>query len=204
LVPVSAHDILGGPTDDRTAVSVVHVSSEMVADLHEPRLVISPGYVGRERRHLPVRLTPPATTRPSIHRWAQAVVVALVTAAAVVPLTLMVAHGAPTATEQGGATRAQVHLATSRPGGAASVARSARAAAREARSTDRATARSAKAAAVAERRAARSARAWARAVQRSVAQAARATRRAEAQAARTARQASKARSTSDSAAPGPG
>ena len=194
LAPVSAHELLAGTTGDRTVVPVVHVSPEMVADLHEPRLVISPEYVGRDRRQGPVRWVPSAPDRRSGRRWAQAVVVALVTTVAVVPLTLMVAHGVPAATDRGGAaTGLLVHPVANRPTRptrptrAASATASARAAARQARSVERAAAHSARAAAVADQRAARSALASTRAEQRSAVRAARAIRRAEARAVRAAK-----------------
>jgi hypothetical protein len=192
VTPVSAHSLLAGTIDRPTVWPVVHVPPEMVADLHEPRLIISPDYVGRDRRHGIVHRQPLAPPRRSTHRLAQAVIVALVTTAAVVPLTLMVAHQAPTATGPGRATRAQVHPATTartprvRPA-RASIASSAGTAARQGRSTDRAAAQSARAAAAADQRAARTARASNRAEQRSAAQAARATRHSAVQAARAAR-----------------
>ena len=195
LAPVSAHELLAGTTGDRTVVPVVHVSPEMVADLHEPRLVISPEYVGRERRYGPVRPQPPVTARPPTHRWTQAVMVALVTAVAVVPLTLMVAHGAPAATGPGGATRTPARPVATQPVRPTSTAAPARAAARAARTSQRLAAQATRAAALADQREARRVRASARDEQRSAAQAARATRRSEAQAARVAREAERAEST---------
>jgi hypothetical protein len=197
VTPVSAHGLLAPTSDQATARPVVHVRPEMVADLHDPRLIISPNYVGRDRRHglvLPPRYAP---ARPPTHRMAQAAVVALVTAAAVVPLTLMVAHDAPAAPAPAGAAHTQLHpvaAATARSPRTprvrperAGTAPSERSAAHQERSSDRAAARSAQSAAAAEKRAAR---ASSRAAQRSAAQAARATRRSEARAARTATQAS--------------
>jgi hypothetical protein len=198
LTPVSAHGLLAPTIDQPTVWPVVHVRPEMVADLHEPRLVISPDYVGRDRRHglvLPPRYAP---ARSSTHRMALAVLVALVTTAAVVPLTLMVAHDAPTTTGPAGAAHTQLHpVATAQTPRAprvrparAGTAPSARSAAHRERSSGRAAARSARAAAAADQQAARAARASSRAEQRSAAQGARATRRSEAQAARAARRAS--------------
>jgi hypothetical protein len=71
----------------------------LLADLYDPRLVISADYVGRDRR----RPRPMAPRGRSSHgpslRVRQAIVVVVVTAAAVVPLTLMAArtpvHAAP-------------------------------------------------------------------------------------------------------------
>jgi hypothetical protein len=192
-VPASAHQLLGGATDQAPVGPPVHVTPEMVADLHQPRLVISPEYVGRDRRDGLVR-SPllPVATRRSSHRWAQAVMVALVTTAAVVPLTLMADHAAPVQAGRGGATPTRVHAAApvraprARSGSAVPSARST---AHQGRSADRAAAQSAQAAAT-DQRAARSARATARAQQRAAAQAARAERRSESRAARAGRQAS--------------
>jgi hypothetical protein len=191
--PVSAHGLLA-TIDEPTVRPVVHVSPEMVADLHEPRLIISPDYVGRDRRHGLVFRGPDAPARRTTHRMAQAVVVALVTTAAVVPLTLMVAHDAPAPTGPADIARTQVHPVTAAgslrtpPARAARASTaSARATARQGRSTERAEAKSARAAATADQRAAR---ASSRSQQRSATQGARATRRAQAQAARAARQAS--------------
>jgi hypothetical protein len=190
--PVSAHGLLA-TIDEPTVRPVVHVSPEMVADLHEPRLIISPDYVGRDRRHGLVFRGPDAPARRTTHRMAQAVVVALVTTAAMVPLTLMVAHDAPAPTGPADIARTQVHpvtagsLRTPPARAARASTASARATARQGRSTERTEAKSARAAATADQRAAR---ASSRAQQRSATQGARATRRAQAQAARAARKAS--------------
>jgi hypothetical protein len=194
VTPVSAHGLLAATIDEPTVRPVVHVSPDMVADLHEPRLIISPDYVGRDRRHGLMLRGPYEPARRSTHRLAQAVMVALVTTAAVVPLTLMVAHHAPAAPGPAGGARTLVHPAATAGSPRTPPARAARAstasarsAAREGLSSERAAAKSARAAATADQRAAR---ASSRAQQRSATQAARATRRAEAQASRAARQAS--------------
>jgi hypothetical protein len=205
VTPVSAHGLLAPIDGQPTALPVVHVRPEMVADLHDPRLIISPDYVGRDRRHalvLPPRYAP---ARPSTHRMAQAVMVAVVTAAAVVPLTLMVAHDASSSPGPPSATHTQVQpVATAQGprtprvrGARAGTSPAARSAAHQARSRDRAVAHSARAAAhsaraaaAAEQRATRAAQASSRAEQRSANRAARASRRSEAHAARAARRAS--------------
>jgi hypothetical protein len=196
VTPISAHGLLA-TIDEPTDWPVVHVSPEMVADLHEPRLIISPEYVGRDRRHGLVLRPRYAPARPSTHRLAQAVIVAVVTTVAVVPLTLMMAHGAPSTSIPAGVARSQVDPAAGSPSPRTPRVRPVRAskgpspsASHQARSTDRAAAHAAQAAANADQRAARATRASSRAEQRSAAQAARSSRRAEAQAVRAARQAS--------------
>jgi hypothetical protein len=73
----------------------VYVPPEMLSDLHDPRLVITPDYVGRDRRRPGIgRGRPARGGRPSL-RLRDVVTVALVTAAAVVPLTLIASQQAP-------------------------------------------------------------------------------------------------------------
>jgi hypothetical protein len=87
--PVSAHGLLSGDWVGEVADLEVYVPPELLADLHDPRLVITPGYIGRDRR------------RPATARWGDGnqprsqlllvVMVALLTSAIVVPLTLALA-----------------------------------------------------------------------------------------------------------------
>ncbi|MGO8871939.1 MAG: hypothetical protein ACLQPH_11170 [Acidimicrobiales bacterium] len=62
---------------------------ELLADLHEPRLIITPDYVGRDRRRPGWRGRRTALWPGPSLRARQALAVALVTTAAVVPLTLI-------------------------------------------------------------------------------------------------------------------
>lgn len=79
---------------------VVRVSPWMVADLYDPGLVITDDYVGRDRRSITRDLGPrPAAHRPL--RIGQMLVVAVITAVAVVPLTLMASGGSSVATVRG-------------------------------------------------------------------------------------------------------
>jgi hypothetical protein len=71
----------------------VVVSPELVADLHRPGLIISPAFLGPDRRS-PVGWHPPVTPPPARRRLLEIAAVAAVTVAAVVPLTLMVSHPA--------------------------------------------------------------------------------------------------------------
>jgi hypothetical protein len=94
--PVSAHGLLGGDSVGTVSDLEVYVPPEMLADLHEPRLVITPGYIGRDRRR-------PApwqrrVRRPPTSRLALVVMVALITSAIVVPLTLALAPRGVSAT----------------------------------------------------------------------------------------------------------
>jgi hypothetical protein len=75
----------------------VYVAPELLADLYEPRLVITPDYVGRDRRFDPARRRPAAVrdghlSHPSVAQLLVMGLVAMVTAAVVVPLTLLVSH----------------------------------------------------------------------------------------------------------------
>jgi hypothetical protein len=95
-VPVSAHGLLGGDSVGTVSDLELYVPPEMLADLHEPRLVITPGYIGRDRR----RPAPPqwGGPREPTSRLALVVMVALVTSATVVPLTLALAPRGVSAT----------------------------------------------------------------------------------------------------------
>jgi hypothetical protein len=94
--PVSAHGLLGGDSVGTVSDLELYVPPEMLADLHEPRLVITPGYIGRDRR----RPAPPqwGGPRQPTSRLALVVMVALVTSATVVPLTLALAPRGVSAT----------------------------------------------------------------------------------------------------------
>jgi hypothetical protein len=94
--PVSAHGLLGGESVATALDLEIYVPPEMLADLHEPRLVITPGYIGRDRRR-------PATSRWGLRhqpksRLVLVVLVALITSAIVVPLTLALAPRGVSAT----------------------------------------------------------------------------------------------------------
>ncbi len=132
----------------------------LLDDLHSPDLVITPRYVGPERRlaprhHWDDSLLPGPTrsggqrshARRSL-RWYQGVALVAVTVALVVPLTLFASHQASPATP----TRPP---ATSLA--AVNATRSARAQARQAAMALRQATQAARATAVAEQRAARSA-----------------------------------------------
>ena len=84
--PVSAHGLLGGDSVGTVSDLEVYVPPELLADLHEPRLVITPGYIGRDRRR-PVPWRWRVRRQPK-SRLALVVMVALITSATVVPLTL--------------------------------------------------------------------------------------------------------------------
>ena len=120
--PVTAHDLLvpmaadldSGRTtgDDRDAIDRVEIPAGMLADLHDPRLIITPDYVGPARRLVDHRgRTSPhhrsecrhgghpgraarrhgsgAVPSPSIRRL---VVAVALTTAIVAPLTLALSH----------------------------------------------------------------------------------------------------------------
>jgi hypothetical protein len=77
------------------------VTPELLADLHDPSLVISHGYVGPDRRRVD-RSAPPA---PAVPQWLHRIlVVVFMTALVVTPLTLIAARSVPpaaTSPEQG-------------------------------------------------------------------------------------------------------
>ncbi len=75
---------------EHDTLAEVTLPAEWLADLYDPRLVITPDYVGTDRRH-----TVRAGRRGSRHLHTLAVVLA--TTAAVVPLTLLIVRS-PTAT----------------------------------------------------------------------------------------------------------
>jgi hypothetical protein len=68
----------------------------MLADLHETRLVITPGYIGRDRRRTTTSRW--GLRHQPISRLALVVMVALITSAIVVPLTLALAPQGVSAT----------------------------------------------------------------------------------------------------------
>jgi hypothetical protein len=77
------------------------VPAELVADLHEPHLVVTAEYVGTDPR-------PRRRAGPRRHSFGRTLLVAFVTAAAVAPLTLALSHRSPvsaaaTTREAGGA-----------------------------------------------------------------------------------------------------
>lgn len=88
-MPVSAHGLLGGDSVGTVSDLELYVPPEMLADLHEPRLVITPGYIGRDRRR--AAPSPWRVRRQSRSRLGLVVMVALITSATVVPLTLALA-----------------------------------------------------------------------------------------------------------------
>jgi hypothetical protein len=99
--PLSAAALLARPQCASTGEVDVYVSSELLVDLHEAHLVITPEYVGPERRHR-MRATdidPSASWSPSridrgwFVRLVEVVVVAAVTVAVAVPLTVMATRG---------------------------------------------------------------------------------------------------------------
>jgi len=74
----------------------VVIAPEWLADLHDPSLVISHGYVGPDRRRVDRTPTPPVRQLPS---WVRHVfVVVFLTAVVVTPLTMISARSIPPAT----------------------------------------------------------------------------------------------------------
>lgn len=105
--------------DEPAGASDVVITPDLVADLHDPTLVITHGYVGPERRHADRRSGEWPTTagsRPSLARRALSVV--LLTAAVVVPLTMIAARSVPPATANGAPTPATAPSAPTSPAGA--------------------------------------------------------------------------------------
>ena len=115
VAAVTASDLLARPESDRSACgsdAEVAIPEGMLADLHHPRLVITDEYVGPDRRTLnrgqrrtqrrdeqrrrewrPGSEFPPARAdRTSGPRATLVVTTAAATAAAVAPLTLIIAH----------------------------------------------------------------------------------------------------------------
>ena len=98
--PPSAIDLFHGTTmtPDRRQVAVspddieIVVAPEWLTDLHDPTLVITPGYVGAERRRID-RGTPgsaPPTGRARRNRWAKQIAkLVCMTLVVAVPLTLV-------------------------------------------------------------------------------------------------------------------
>jgi hypothetical protein len=189
---ISAAELLGGGIDGSGRAIDVFVSPQLLADLHDPRLVIAPDYVGPDRRRPQpprmgaVRHLDRSVPRRSVDRtpgWRQVLVTVLATVAAVVPLTLIAAHGPAQASVSRPAATTTRHGATT----TASV-RSGHLAAAVHRRAVRTEARRAEQAAAALRRADRAGRAD-RIAQRDQARGAqRARTRADRMAARTDRQ----------------
>ncbi|HEX7460221.1 MAG TPA: hypothetical protein VF279_06290 [Acidimicrobiales bacterium] len=200
--PLSAADLLARPQGSSTGEVDVYVSTELLADLHAPRLVITPEYVGPERRHrtrataidLPDPWSPPRVDRGWFVRPLKIVVVAAVTVAVAVPLILMATQGTmpthpvPVATavqsSTGGAAAHAARAARSEAARLARVVRAGRHQAEVAAASARRTARHAAQAARVD--AARSAHA-ARQMQAAARRTARADQRAARAVARTAR-----------------
>jgi len=126
-----------GPED----VDVV-IAPEWLADLHDPTLVISHGYVGPDRRGAP-RPDPLAGEAPGF--WRRVLLVVLLTAVVVVPLTLIVARSVPPAAVVT-PVAAPVRTAATPGGSTGSERRAARAATASARASARAATASARAA----------------------------------------------------------
>jgi hypothetical protein len=71
----------------------IDVPPELLADLHEPRLIITPNYVGSDRRVSGARRPHRRGFGPSV-RLIEVVVIIMATVVAVVPLTLLASHAA--------------------------------------------------------------------------------------------------------------
>jgi hypothetical protein len=111
--PASAASILATPIVDLPLRSEIDLPPELLADLNDPRLIITPDYIGIDPRRpgrRPERITGGAGVGL---RMRQIVVTALITATTVVPLTLM-ATGAPTQAQVAHPT-AQVLRSTTTP-----------------------------------------------------------------------------------------
>jgi hypothetical protein len=80
------------------------VAHHLVADLHDPSLVISPDYVGHDRRRTGRSVSPKAGVPPWLRRVMQVVVL---TTLVVVPLTMMAAHSIPPAAAGPSSTQVQ-------------------------------------------------------------------------------------------------
>lgn len=211
----TAYGLLGAPSSCGHDLEV-YVPPSLLADLHAPDLVITPRYVGPERRlwsRLPVGAAPsPPDDRRSL-RLMEAVVIVLVSVALAVPLTLLASHQIARAVPAAPAARPAADAAVPAARSAAQQAalarhqaalarREATAGARQAASAQRRTARTARQAARLEAAtAARAQRATATASRRAAAEQ-RAVVRSEQQAARSAsRAALVARSGASHAAP---
>jgi hypothetical protein len=95
--PPSAHGLLGGGVDTWAREPDVPVPPELVADLHHPDLIITPGFVGVERRR---RLgdvdrwgTQPVRSRRRRLVWARRALFVLGIAVAVAVLALIASPG---------------------------------------------------------------------------------------------------------------
>jgi len=106
-------------TNRSTAATAVHpvelriIPPELLDDLYVPDLVIDPGYIGPDRRRTPRELRRTSSIRDRSSGFVRTLLIVLATAAAVVPLTLMAIHPAPSATAATPAglvaARAQLH-----------------------------------------------------------------------------------------------
>jgi len=192
--PVTAYGLLAGPPGTTFEPSEVHVPRELLSDLDVYPLIITPSYIGPDRRatvrHYPDR---PGTGR-SLGAL-EVLVIVVITLAVALPLALMTSHTAaagkssrPTASPQakalaspGFATRAQDRRAASAQRQAASQRRRI---ARQASRAQLATQRRAKQAAAALRRTSRARSAQARRARRAEYRAALSRQRKLARAAR--------------------
>jgi hypothetical protein len=183
---------LARPKCSSTGEVDVYVSTELLADLHEPHLVITPDYVGPERRRRmratvvdpPAFCSPPRIDRGWFVRLVEIVVVAAATVAVAVPLTLMATQGT-TPTHPVPATTA---VRSSTGGATVHAAGAARSeAARQARVTRTGRHQAAVTAAAARHTASRTASHTVRAARVDAARSASAARQVQAEARRTAR-----------------
>jgi hypothetical protein len=116
----SATVLLGGNAPEGLLWPDGELPPELLADLCDPRLVISADYVGRDRRRPgPVAQRCPSGHRPS-SRVRQAIVVMVATTAAVVPLTLIASRAPVQAPLQASVSRS---AATAFPAGLARLQR---------------------------------------------------------------------------------
>ena len=125
VAPITVCGLLG-PADVATGQLDVYVPPSWLADLHDPRLIITPDFVGRDRRfgHRPppsssrsgVAPPPPSTGRGSSLRFHQLIAVVVATVALAVPLTLMASH------PSSGSAPVQHPLRVARPVAATDVA----------------------------------------------------------------------------------
>lgn len=125
VAPITVCGLLGR-ADAATGRLDVYVPPSWLADLHDPRLIITADFVGRDRRfrhrHPPsssrpdVALPSPSEGRGSSLRFHQLLAVVVATVALVVPLTLMASH------PSSGSAPAQHPLRVARPAAATDVA----------------------------------------------------------------------------------
>jgi hypothetical protein len=91
--PVTAYGLLAGGQDTTLEPHEVHVPHELLSDLDVYPLIITPDYIGADRRATVRQYPEPHRTRRSLGAL-EVLVIMVITLAVAIPLTVMASHAA--------------------------------------------------------------------------------------------------------------